>query len=69
MPIAVEGQDLAAIAAGKFFVDGIDRNTPDGGILNVGVLFFQEQEMEAQGGAKRGARASSRRCRSFCPSQ
>ena len=68
VPIAIEGQDLAAIPAGKILVDGIDLQGPDGSILDVGVFFFQQQEMEAQG-AKRGARPSSRRCRSFCPSQ
>jgi hypothetical protein len=50
VPIAIEGQDLAAIPAGKFFIDGVDLQSPDGGILNAGVFFFQQQEMEAQGG-------------------
>ena len=56
MPIAIEGQDLAAIPAGKILIDGIDLQSPDGGILDVGVFFFQQQEMEAQGG-KEGCEA------------
>ena len=56
MPITIEGQDLPAIAAGKFFIDGIDLSTPDGGILDVGVFFFQQQKMQAQGG-KEGSEA------------
>jgi hypothetical protein len=68
VPIAIEGQDLAAIPADKILIDGIDLQTPDGGILDVGVFFFQQQEMEAQAG-KEGCEAVFRRCRSFCPSQ
>ena len=49
MPIAIEGQDLAAIPAGKIRIDGINLETLNGGILDVGVFFLQQQEMEAQG--------------------
>jgi hypothetical protein len=52
VPIAIEGQDLAAIVAGKILIDGIDLETPDGGVLDVGVFFFQQQEVKAQGGKK-----------------
>ena len=54
MPIAIEGQDTAAIPADKILIDGINLETLNGGILDVGVFFFQQQEMEAQGGKKGG---------------
>lgn len=56
VPIAIEGQDLAAVPPGKVFIYGIGLNTPDGGILDVGVFLFQQQEMQAQGG-KEGCEA------------
>lgn len=54
MSIAIKGQGLAAILTSKFFVDGIDHNTSDGGTLNVGVFFFQEEQMQEQGGKEGG---------------
>jgi hypothetical protein len=50
VPSAIEGQDLAAIPAGKILIDGIDLQSLDGGILDAGVFFCQQQEMQAQGG-------------------
>jgi hypothetical protein len=54
VPIAVEGQDLTATSAGNFIIDGIDLNSPDGGILDVSVFLFQQQQMQAQGGKEGG---------------
>ncbi len=45
MPIAIEGQNLAAILRDKCLIEGINLNAPDGGILDVGVFFFQQQKM------------------------
>ena len=50
VPIAIEGQGLAAVLMEKCFVGGRDPHTPDGGIWDAGVLFFPEQEMQAQWG-------------------
>ena len=54
MPIAIERQDPDAILPGKFLAEGIRRNAPDGGVLYVGVFFFQEQQVQRDGGKKRG---------------
>ncbi len=53
VPVSIEGEDLAAIPGDKCLIHGIDQDAPDGGILHVGVFFFQQQKVQPDGGKKR----------------
>jgi hypothetical protein len=43
----MQGQGPAAVFPGEFFIRGLNRDTPDGGVLHVTIVFLREQHMQA----------------------